>query len=197
MAGNNYLRKASEKITSAAADLKFKVESGATSVRDTLLDGVDSSIAAAKKTYSVVTGTIAAFTYAGVAVAMVVAPIPVMVGVAVLLFMEFSIDAEKAGIESSLKNTKKKREFERLTSLLKKHGRIPAVSLIETDFIKMEINSQAGLADGEILQGQYKSRKLSDLDDEAIQQLIQYAPPGGTAELISAYSTFQKTKGKQ
>lgn len=197
MGENNYFSKASEKITSTAADLKFKVESSATSVRDTLLDSVDSSIAAAKKTYSAVTGTIVAFTYAGVAVAAVAAPIPVMVGIAVLLVMEFSIDVEKAGIESSLKNTKKKREFERLTSLLKKHGRIPAVSLIETEFIKMEINSQAGLADGEILQGQYKSRKLSELDDEAIQLLIQYAPHDGTAELISAYSTFQKTKGNQ
>lgn len=197
MGGNHYFSKASEKITSTAADLKFRVESSATSVRDTLLDSVDSSIAAAKKTYSAVTGTMVAFTYAGVAVAAVAAPLPVMVGIAVLLFMEFSIDAEKAGIESSLKNTKKKREFERLTSLLKKHGRIPAVSLIETDFIRMEINSQAGLADGEILQGQYKSRKLSELDDEAIQLLIQYAPHDGIAELISAYFTFQKTKGKQ
>lgn len=196
MTVKKYLREAGATVTSTAADLKFNAERVATSARDKVINGVDTSVAAVKNTYNAVTGTIAAFTYAGIAIAFVVAPIPMMVGVGMLYLMELSLKAEKTGIDKSLKDTKNKREFDRLASLLKRHGRIPSDARVETSFIKMQINAQEGFADGEILRGHYKSQKLSELDDEAIMLLIEHAPDKETSDLIGAYYSFKNTKLK-
>ncbi|MAA93987.1 MAG: hypothetical protein CML22_06775 [Rheinheimera sp.] len=70
------------------------------------------------------------------------------------------------------------------------------MALVETDYIKMEINAQAGLADGEILQGQYSSQKLSQLNNDAIKKLIEHAPDKVTSDLISAYWSFKSAKSE-
>lgn len=160
-----------------------------------VLNTVEIGIATAMKAYTGVVGTIQAFTYAGIAVAVIVAPVPTAVGMAMLWLMGLSIDAAKNDIDTQLKESKKKREFDRAVSLLKKYGRIPSTAIVDTEYLRLEIDSESGTVDGLIKKGEFEKQNLSNLNSSTIESLIDSCPDNDTRDLLEAFKSF-KAKAK-
>lgn len=100
------------------------------------------------------------------------------------------------GIDQKLSDTKRQRDKARALALLKKYGKVPAVAQVKTDHLAMELHPQTGQADGVVLKGVFKARKLSSLNMDELLALRDRAPDSHTGELIDAYMSFQQTKAE-
>ncbi|WP_045861656.1 hypothetical protein [Teredinibacter purpureus] len=194
---NDVVTSAKNKVDDVTNTVAGATEELYISAETRVLNTVDSGLATAKKTYTGIVGTIQAFTYAGIAIAFVVAPVPTAVGMAMLWLMELSIDAAKSDIDTQLEESLKKREFDRAVGLLKKYGRIPATAIVETEYVRLEIDSENGTADGIIKKGIFKKQTLSTLDSETINSMINSCPNNESKEIIQAFKAFKaKAKAK-
>ncbi len=172
---------------------RFKFENIYVSTVSTVEDVVDFTSATFFKACGSVIGTYYALKYAGLTIALVTAPVPTLIAMAVLWMMELSVDSLKTDIDSELKDRAKKRDFDRVVKILKKYGKIPKTAVVETEHMRMEIDSITGSVTGEIRTGFFNTAtQLSDVDDE---NLIAFAATRDeeTKSLVEAYLSY-KTK---
>lgn len=183
-------------IQSEAKSIACKVEGNYLSTKDTVINTVDDGIGIVKKTYETVTGALEAFVTVGVSVALVVAPVPTAVALAIMFIMSSSIKEKKDQINSDIESRKKNRDFGRAVTLLKKYGRVPANATTETDYLRLEINAACNKVTGTILQGEHKGARLEDLPDSTILTLLEKTPDKPTGELLKAYLSFSSNTSK-
>lgn len=174
---------------------KYHAESAYHSAAGSVDTAIDFTSSAFLKAYAGLVGTFEAIKYAGLSVALVTAPVPTIVALAVLWLMELSIDSVKSDIDKELENKKKKREFEKVVTLLKKYGKIPSTAVVETEFVKLEIDSITGSVKGEVLKGKFKGGFFENIQPKELENLISTSPDKETASLIEAYLSYKsKTK---
>lgn len=175
-------------------DTKGKAEEAWLTTRDKMKDQVETLTGAAEKSYLAAKGTLEAFAVSGIVVAAIVAPVPTLAGLAILFIMESSVESAVKGVDQKIRDAKHQRDRDRALALLKKHGKVPAVAHVSTDYLTMELHAETGQADGVVIKGAFRTRKLSSLSGDELQFLRDHAPDHHTAELIDAYVSFQQTK---
>lgn len=169
------------------------VDSAIQTTKDTVLDAVDESVSAVKKTYAQVTETLETFAAIGVTLALIVAPVPTAVALAMMWLMEQSITAKKRNIDYVTSMKKNDREFKRVTGLLKKHGLIPQTAIVQTEYLKLEIDSEKNSITGVVLKGANTGMRLNDMDDQTLELFRNAAPDNDTRDLMDAYMSFIKS----
>lgn len=186
------LKRFLEQASSTVDNAKYQAESMYHSVVDSVEEAVDYTSATFLKAYAGILGTYHAFKYAGLSIALVTAPVPTLVAMAVLWLMELSIDSIKNDIDSELKEKEKKREFDRVVKMLKKYGKIPQTALVETKLVKMEIDSVTGTVNGFVLSGKFKGISLGDIDDNDLLDLASTSPDRDTKSLLESYISYRE-----
>lgn len=164
----------------------------AATARDAVLDTKDTVVGYAETTIKTATSAFVAAKVAGIVVAAITAPIPTLVGLAVLaLFAEHAM-AVKQGIEADVSRRKSDRATARALSLLKSYGAIPKTAIIETDGLKMILDSETGSVTGTIRTGMFSSRALETIPVDEIEALAASAN-GDTAEVLRSYLAFRRS----
>lgn len=186
------LKKILEKTGSAIDDAKYHIESSYQSVVDSVDEAIDYTSATFLKACAGIVGTYQAIKYAGLSIALVAAPVPTLIAMAVLWLMELSIDSIKSDIDSELKNKEKKREFDLVVKMLKKYGKIPKTALVETPLVKMAIDSITGTVEGAILAGKFKGISLNEIADDDLLNLASTSPDSETKSLLESYISYRK-----
>lgn len=128
----------------------------------------------------------------GIVVSAIVAPVPTLIGAAIIWLMADYIENILNGIEE--KNDNKKRS--RIIEKLKKYGVIPQTAKIKNDYLDMTISSETGEITGTILKGSFKKEKIEELDIYDIQSLMNEIDDKDTLELLNALMSFKKNKNK-
>jgi hypothetical protein len=164
----------------------------AATARDTVIDTKDTVVGYAETTIKTVTSAFVAAKVAGIVVAAITAPIPTLVGLAVLaLFAEHAISV-KEGIDADVAKRKSARATTRALSLLKSYGAIPKTAIIETDGLKLILDSETGLVTGSIRTGIFSSRAVETLQVDEIEHLASLSS-GDTAEVLNSYLAYRRS----
>lgn len=153
---------------------------------------IDMGISAAIDVYNGLGKTITSLTKLGLVFSMIAAPVPVVIGLALLYIMEDTkgeTDTGLSNVESSA-NRAKKRDRERSISLLQKYGAIPTTATIETPLLIVYLDSVNESISGRVKSGKYKNTSLDNLDDGSIHELKLIADHE-SRQLIDAYTAYR------
>jgi hypothetical protein len=177
--------------TNAAKRATHSVEVSAVTMRDAILDKADSFKGSPNKVYAGAIGTLSLVSTLGLTVSAIAAPVPTVIGIGLLYLFELQYKQQCRDIDNTVVARWRMREQKRLLALLKKHGAIPASALLETEWIKVCINSSSGEINGVVIKGPFKDRHLQQLSVEDIQDCIDCAPDDETVEILQAYLSFR------
>lgn len=186
------IKAATEKASSTINELRFQSEKIYQSACDAAEDVRAAAIGTVAKTYAGAVLIFDAIKVAGVTVAFITAPVPTMVGLAVLWLLELGLESIKGDIDSILADSKKQRKFTRVVGLLKKYGKIPETAVVETRLVEMSINSTTGTVRGTILRGEFKGIALDTIGEDDLVELASTAPDSDTRSVIEAYISYRK-----
>ncbi|RRW40506.1 hypothetical protein EGJ52_21285 [Pseudomonas luteola] len=167
------------------------IETHAVTARDAILDRADSFKGSASKVYAGAIGTIDLITTLGLTFSVIAAPVPTAIGLGLLYLFELQYKQQCRDINNTVVAKWRKREQKRILALLKKHGAIPESALLETEWVRVSINSRTGEIRGTILQGQSKGTPLEQLSLQEIEVLTEHAPDADTKSLLEAYLSFR------
>lgn len=195
-----------ESITSTVDSIGNTVNSTKESINskvDSTIDSVNEAkdtISATIETVSEKTGQLISNTisfsiigaHIGVVIAAIVAPVPTLIGAAMIWLMADYVEGIFNGIDDKKRSKKSARAIEKL----KKYGVIPQTAKIKNDFINMTISSETGEITGSILKGKFKKAKIEDLDIYDIQTIMEEVDDKETLDLLEALIAFKKKKNK-
>lgn len=167
------------------------IETHAVTARDAILDRADSFKGSASKVYAGAIGTIDLITTLGLTFSAIAAPVPTVIGIGLIYLFELQYKQQSRDINNTVVTKWRKREQKRILALLKKHGAIPESALLETEWVRVSINSRTGEIRGTILQGQSKGTPLEQLSMQEIEVLTEHAPDVDTKGLLEAYLSFR------
>jgi hypothetical protein len=162
--------------------------------RDWASDIVDASVASLAKTYVGVTATIETIKTIGVTVALLAAPVPTLVGLAIMWLIEEQVRTVKEQIDDAAELRKRRRAFERAATLLKKYGTIPETAILETEWVRLDLNSASGAASGVVIKGPYRGRSLESIGASELAELTAAAPDGDTRLILEGWNSLQSAK---
>ena len=177
---------------SAVAQTTATVHGAALSVRDTAADVTETAVGYAEGTVKTAMYAYAAAKVAGVVVAVITAPVPTLVGLAILWMFEDHARSVRTGIAEGVDRRKAGRTRERALTLLGSYGAIPSTAVIETDGLKMVLDSTTGAVTGTIRTGMFSMRELPSLSVSEIEGLVA-SSNGDTAKVLSSYLGYRKT----
>jgi hypothetical protein len=164
----------------------------AATARDTVLDTKDTVVGYAETTVKTAASAFVAVKVAGIVVAAITAPVPTLVGLAVLaLFAEHALEV-KQGIEDDVARRKTARAKDRALTLLKSYGTIPKNAVIETDALKLVLDSETGSVSGTIRTGMFSSKDLQTLPIDELERLASNSS-GDTAEVLGSYLAYRRS----
>lgn len=187
------LSKAAEAAQKAAMSTAGAIEERARGVRDAALDTVDTVKGAAVKVVNVSLF----LADVGITIAVIVAPIPTLIGAALLwLFAEQAGEVNEQ-INRTVSNRQSKRQRERAIALLKKYGRIPETATISTGWVDVRIDSRAGQVTGKICKGEFKGRSLDSLSTSDLDRLIEMCPDTDTRDLLEGYRALRVARSSE
>ena len=126
-----------------------------------------------------------------ISIAFLVAPVPLAIGVGLIVLMEHKLEGTQGKIHAKLYEGKRRRHFDRTVALLQKHGRIPETAVLETDHIRLEISSQCIEVKGEVKTGPYAGRCVQTLEGLDIDKLIGLCTDHETQEILYTYRRFR------
>ncbi|MEE5177164.1 hypothetical protein V2K54_25975 [Pseudomonas alliivorans] len=172
----------------------ISVESKALGVRDSAIDLATAISGSSVKIISGVTGTVTLLVDIGITVVAIVAPVPTVIGLALLWVMKAQLTHSDALIDKSVSDNRERKKLERVTGLLKKYGKIPETATLETELIRMVIDSKKGEVTGCVLAGEFHDRELSSMSDTDIERLMSFAPDADTKGIVEAYQSFRQAQ---
>ena len=167
------------------------IETRAVTAKDAIRDRANSFKGSASKVYAGAIGTLSLVSTLGLIVSAIAAPVPTAIGLGLLYLFELQYKQQCRDINNTVVAKWRKREQKRILALLKKHGAIPASAILETQWIRVCINSSTGEINGVVSQGPFKDRHLQQLSVEDIQDCIDCAPDNETLEILQAYLSFR------
>ncbi|MDF9778761.1 hypothetical protein [Pseudomonas baetica] len=186
----------SETVAGAARSITSSVDSTYTGARDSVLDARDKVVGTVTGVVDGVANATGAALMVGIVVAPIVAPVPTLIGAVILLIIghEFESAVERASDATTSK--RERRKFERAVTLLQKHGEIPETALLESEFVRLQINTQSGVVDGTILAGQHEGQSIAELSRDEIDALEAHSPDSDTKKILTAYRGFLDARAR-
>lgn len=181
-------------VQESATTLVARVDHACGEATDTVLNTVDEGVSLVKKTYAQVTGIATTLATFGIAVAVIAAPIPTVIALALMWLMEDAISEATDHIDQENKSRHDKRARDRILKTLKRYGAIPVTSTVENEFISITIDADKSEIDGFIKAGKYKGEKLSQIPLNELTKFIDTAPDQETKDLLQAYQAIQMKK---
>jgi len=178
-------------INTAAKTAQCRAETIYKTAKDDIADCIDDGVSAARKVYVGAKGVVDAWVTAGVTISLVVAPVPTVIGLAMMWLINLSVEAAKNEIDNQVNMKKRQREIRRLTAILKKFGSIPQTAYIETQYVKITLDATTNNIEGKILAGDFKGVSLIDIDIDELQRLIQSCPCSETKDLLLGYKKYR------
>lgn len=178
-------------INTAAKTAQCHAETIYKTAKDDIADCIDDGVSAARKVYVGAKGVVDAWVTAGVTISLVVAPVPTVIGLAMMWLINLSVEAAKNEIDNQVNLKKRQREIRRLTAILKKFGSIPQTAYIETQYVKITLDATTNNIEGTILAGEFKGVGLNNIDCDQLEQLIQTCPCADTIDVLLGFKKFQ------
>lgn len=178
-------------INNAAKTAQCRVETIYQTSKDEISNHIDDGVSAAQKVYIGAKGVVDTWVTAGVTISLVVAPVPTVIGLAMMWLINLSVEAAKSEIDNKSNIKKRQREIKRLTGILKKFGSIPQTAYIETRYVKIKLDATTNNIEGTILAGEFKGVGLNNIDCDQLQQLIQSCPCADTIDVLLGFKKFQ------
>lgn len=178
-------------INNAAKTAQCRVETIYQTSKDEISNHIDDGVSAAQKVYIGAKGVVDTWVTAGVTISLVVAPVPTVIGLAMMWLINLSVEAAKSEIDNKSNIKKRQREIKRLTGILKKFGSIPQTAYIETRYVKIKLDATTNSIEGTILAGEFKGVGLNNIDCDQLEQLIQSCPCADTIDVLLGFKKFQ------
>lgn len=183
----------SKAITSArqlGSDAAESIEGRARDIGDSALGAVDAVKAATAKALNITL----ILAEVGVAVAAVVAPVPVLVGLALLWLYEDEIAQTNKSIDNALSMRGAVRNRERAIAMLKKYGQIPETAVLATPFVEMKITNSTQQVEGSIKRGEFEGAQLHSLSDTDLVRLIASCPDEQSRDILEGYQSLRQAQ---
>lgn len=178
-------------INNAAKTAQCRVETIYQTSKDEISNHIDDGVSAAQKVYIGAKGVVDTWVTAGVTISLVVAPVPTVIGLAMMWLINLSVEAAKSEIDNKSNIKKRQREIKRLTGILKKFGSIPQTAYIETRYVKIKLDATTNNIEGTILAGEFTGVGLNNIDCDQLDQLIQSCPCADTRDVLLGFKKFQ------
>jgi hypothetical protein len=176
-------------IGSAAVDLGI-------SAKDAVTDTADAVVGYATAVVNVGVTVAKILPFAGVAIAMVVAPVPTVVGITIIELLAAIGESHFTKVEEELAARKIARENGRAIGKLASYGDIPSTALVETEAASLKLDIATGTIEGTV-----KAEDSSRLDIAGMteNQLRKFADGADleTSGLIAAYLKFREATRAQ
>lgn len=187
----------SDTVTDTTRQISFVVDSNVQGARDKALNAATTVTETASAVCQGFVGSATVLVELGVVVAAVAAPVPTLIGVGLIWLLQDQLSAVKDNAAQQILERRKQRNFERVSGLLKKHGKIPEMAVLQTSLIKMIVNSRTGEVSGRVLSGDYQGRELAQLTDQDIGRLLAFAPDDDTKTILEAYQSLREAQAGQ
>lgn len=170
-------------IGSAAVDLGV-------SAKDAVTDTADAVVGYATAVVNVGVTVAKILPFAGVAIAMVVAPVPTVVGITIIELLAVIGESHFSKVGAELEAKKLARDNERAIGRLASYGDIPATALVETETASLKLDIETGTVEGTV---QTEDRSRLDIAAMTDIQLRKFADGSDleTSGLIAAYLKFR------
>lgn len=181
-------------VAEASMNAAFRVEASVLEARDAALDKVAGATGAAIKAYYGIYGTVRFMAEVGVVVAFVAAPVPAAIGVGLLWLLQWQLHQVGEVVDEVVGDDRSSRKLERITGLLKKYGQIPETATLQTDLVKMAINSSSGEVSGQVLAGEFRGRDLDSLSMEDLGRLVEFSRDEETKSILEAYLSLRNVR---
>ncbi|MGF6282170.1 hypothetical protein ABH908_000345 [Pseudomonas frederiksbergensis] len=180
----------SETVAGATRSITSSVDATYTGARDSVLDARDKVVGTVTGVVDGVANVTGAALMIGIVVAPIIAPVPTLIGAVILLIIghEFESAGERASEVTIAK--RERRKFERAVTLLQRYGEIPETALLESDFVRLQINTRSCAVEGTILAGEYEGQSITALSREELDTLEAHAPDRDTKKILTAYRGF-------
>lgn len=185
---NNVVEYAGDKANRSMAAAHDAV----TTARDTAIGTVDSVVGYAEGAVKTAVFAFAAAQVAGVVVAAITAPVPTLVGLAIMLIFEEQARSMRDGIADGISQRKETRSRDKALKLLANYGAIPRTAVIQTEGLKMVLDSQTGSVTGTIKTGMFSERELSTFSEGEIEALIS-SSTGDKSKILSSYLSYRRS----
>lgn len=190
----------SNKVNKTINDIQDTVDSVTSSVEvisnrvvdtfDVLTSTFDVVAKYSKKTLNFVASFGLIFFEIGITVAAVVAPVPTIIGAAIVWIMASFV----INIANDIDNTKENKRALRAIKALKKYGAIPQTAKVKTEYLDITIDSEKGQIDGMFLKGDFKDKKLNELSVDEINEFINNSKDEHINDLLQGYLVFRESK---
>jgi len=180
----------SKAASSVAGNVSYQSEKAYQDISNKAAEKIDNASAAFEKAYEGVSGVLSVFRDVGIVVLLISAPVPTAVGVALLWMMKSKLESTAGAIDKDLERKSCKREFDSVVGLLKKYGKVPGTAIVETEHLKMTIDSVSGRVEGKVKTGSQKGKELSAIGIVELEELKNYSPDEDTKKLIEAYASY-------
>jgi hypothetical protein len=187
-------------VQSAKNAVVGTIESTVLTAKDAVLDARDEALGSVVRGVGLATdiGRVVVYSELGaipVSIAMMVAPVPVGIGVGILFLAEMTLGGSLDKIEEGLEQSKARRKFDRTVGLLQKYGKIPATSVLESEHIRLEIQSKPVSVTGLVKTGKFEGRRAEHLETHELEQLLESYKDQDTQEIVKAYQKFRSVSG--
>lgn len=200
----NNLSEAYSSVVSKKNDIKNVLSDSVDTVSSTvnvlsekITEGVDSITSTVEVINEKVSNTVTFFVKfgtfmlnIGITIVAITAPVPTVIGLyLILLITEYIVD-----VGNDIDNTKENKKIDRAIKALKEYGVIPKNAIVKTDLINMNINSETGNITGTILKGTFKNKKIEEIDNNGIEEIIDSVSDEQIKDLLVAYLKFRIKK---
>lgn len=169
-------------------------EVGAT-VREKAYGAVDTAVAYTKAVVSFGKLATNVLALTGTVVSFVVAPVPTVVGFALIELLKAVARAHVDIADEEVAAKKLARENSGLLKTIARYGTIPATALIEAPAVKLRLDMASANITGTLRTGIFSSRAIEDMTDAEISDFAADTDDE-TAKVLEAYLSFRSARGR-
>jgi hypothetical protein len=176
-------------IGSSAVDLGI-------SAKDAVTDTADAVVGYATAVVNVGVTVAKVLPFAGVAIAMVVAPVPTTIGITIIELLAAIGESHFSKVEEELAAKKIARDNERSIHKLASYGDIPSTAIVETEAASLKLDIATGMIEGTV---KAEDNSRFDIAGMTESQLRKFAGDADieTSGLITAYLKFRESTRAQ
>lgn len=190
---SNAAKKQASELNQSVKNTSLAFENKAIGVKDGIVSVATSVAETGTRSVKTAMNITSFLAEVGLVIGAVTAPVPTFIGLCLLWLIEEQIKEIRGNFDQSLREGREARRFERVTSIIKKYGKIPETATLKTHLLTMDINSQTGVVAGTILAGKHKGRSLQSLTDDEVTTLISVAKDRDSAKLLEAYMAIRSS----
>lgn len=174
-------------IADTATSVAMHSENAVSSAFNGAKDTVDATVATAKGVGQGVANVLPVAYYGGIAISMVVAPVPTLIGVVALEVMCAAFQDGLSKETGKAKRASDQRDIEQKIGMLERYGKLPQNSIVENELVRLEIDTVEKTTTGVIKMGKFKGRALESLSESELRYIHGDVSHELTKRMIAAY----------